>query len=64
MKNKIQWNKVTWYSKGLALVIVTALPMVTFVLGYKQGKKEAEIEYKVKKIESVIETSTSTENKL
>lgn len=61
MKNKIEWNKVTWYSKGIALVLVTLLPMITFVLGYQQGKKQAETEYKADVgEEEVINNTTST----
>ncbi len=30
---KIQWNKVTWYSKVLALALFVALPFIGFKLG-------------------------------
>src|ERR1044072_2461483 len=31
----IQWNKVTWYSKLLALILFVALPFTGFYLGIK-----------------------------
>ena len=31
----IQWNKVTWYSKLLALILFVALPFIGFYLGIK-----------------------------
>ena len=34
----IQWNKVTWYSKFIALVLFVALPFVGFWLGIDYGK--------------------------
>ncbi len=34
----IQWNKVTWYSKTLALVLFVALPFVGFYIGAKYGE--------------------------
>ncbi len=34
---KIEWNKVTWYSKALALVLFIALPFVAFWLGVGYG---------------------------
>ncbi len=35
---KIQWNKVTWYSKTLALVLFVALPFAGFYFGAQYGK--------------------------
>ena len=32
---KIEWNKVTWYSKILALILFIALPIFAFCLGMK-----------------------------
>jgi hypothetical protein len=40
---KIEWNKVTWYSKLLALVIFVALPFIGFYYGVQYGKIIAEI---------------------
>jgi hypothetical protein len=33
MKTKIKWNKVTWYSKLVAIVVF----VVTFFLGFNLG---------------------------
>jgi hypothetical protein len=38
MKNKIVWNKVTWYSKLVALILFVALPFIGFWLGIGYGK--------------------------
>jgi hypothetical protein len=35
---KIAWNKVTWYSKLIALVLFVALPFIGFWLGVKYGE--------------------------
>jgi len=35
---KIQWNKVTWYSKTLAAVFFITVPFVGFYLGVQYGK--------------------------
>jgi hypothetical protein len=35
---KIEWNKVTWYSKLLAMVIFVALPFIGFYYGAQYGK--------------------------
>ncbi len=35
---KIQWNKITWYSKVLALALFVALPFIGFYFGDKYGK--------------------------
>jgi hypothetical protein len=35
--NNIQWNKVTWYSKTLALVLFVVLPFIGFYLGIQYG---------------------------
>lgn len=35
---KIQWNKVTWYSKLIALVLFVALPFIGFYYGTQYGK--------------------------
>ena len=40
---KIEWNKVTWYSKLLALVIFVALPFIGFYYGAQYGKTVAAI---------------------
>jgi hypothetical protein len=37
MKKKIEWNKVTWYSKTLAAVIFIILPLVAFYYGVQLG---------------------------
>lgn len=34
---KINWNNVTWYSKGLALVLFIALPFIGFYFGTQYG---------------------------
>jgi hypothetical protein len=34
----IQWNKVTWYSKLIALVLFVALPFIGFYYGMQYGK--------------------------
>ena len=31
----IEWNKVTWYSKVLALALFVALPFIGFYFGVK-----------------------------
>ncbi len=36
--DKIQWNKVTWYSKILAMVLFVALPFAGFYLGIQYDK--------------------------
>lgn len=40
---KIEWRKVTWYSKLLALGLFIALPFIGFCLGmrYEQLKRGA-----------------------
>ena len=35
---KIQWNKVTWYSKFFALALFVALPFIGFYYGMQYGK--------------------------
>lgn len=35
---KIEWNKVTWYSKLIALIIFVALPFIGFYYGVQYGK--------------------------
>ena len=35
---KIAWNKVTWYSKFIALALFVALPFLGFWLGMKYGE--------------------------
>jgi hypothetical protein len=35
---RIEWNKVTWYSKILAAVIFVALPFIGFYYGVRYGK--------------------------
>lgn len=37
MKKKIEWNKVTWYSKALAGAIFVLLPLITFYVGVRLG---------------------------
>ena len=39
----IQWNKVTWYSKLLALALFVALPFIGFYYGAQYGKTIAVI---------------------
>jgi hypothetical protein len=34
----IQWKKVTWYSKTLALILFVALPFIGFVIGIQYGQ--------------------------
>jgi hypothetical protein len=36
--NNIQWNKVTWYSKLIALILFVALPFIGFYYGAQYGK--------------------------
>jgi hypothetical protein len=38
---KIQWNKVTWYSKLIALILFVALPFIGFYYGMQYGKAVA-----------------------
>ncbi len=38
---KIQWNKVTWYSKFLALALFVALPFIGFYYGMQYGRMTA-----------------------
>ncbi len=40
---KIEWNKVTWYSKLLALALFVALPFIGFYCGVQYGKTVAAI---------------------
>ncbi len=40
---RIEWNKVTWYSKLLALALFVALPFIGFYYGTQYGKTIAEI---------------------
>jgi hypothetical protein len=40
---KIEWNKVTWYSKLLALALFIALPFIGFYYGVQYGKMVASI---------------------
>ncbi len=40
---KIEWNKVTWYSKLIALVFFVALPFIGFYYGVQYGKIVAAI---------------------
>jgi hypothetical protein len=37
----IQWNKVTWYSKLIALILFIALPFIGFYLGITYQKMRA-----------------------
>ena len=41
---KIEWNKVTWYSKWIALLLFIAFPFIGFCLGMKYGELIAPIE--------------------
>ncbi len=38
---KIQWNKVTWYSKVLAFMLFVALPFIGFWYGAQYGETVA-----------------------
>ena len=38
---KIEWNKVTWYSKIVALALFVALPFIGFYYGTKYGRLTA-----------------------
>lgn len=40
---KIEWNKVTWYSKLIALALFVALPFIGFYYGTQYGKTVAAI---------------------
>ena len=40
---KIQWNKVTWYSKSLAMIIFIAAPFVGFCYGMQYGRLTANL---------------------
>lgn len=40
---KIEWNKVTWYSKFIALVLFVALPFIGFYYGIKYGTLTAQV---------------------
>jgi len=37
MRKKIEWNKVTWYSKTLAAIIFIILPLAAFYYGLRLG---------------------------
>lgn len=37
----IKWNKVTWYSKAIALILFVALPFIGFYYGFQYGKAMA-----------------------
>jgi hypothetical protein len=41
--DKIQWNKVTWYSKMLAIVLFIALPFAGFYLGIQYDRFTASV---------------------
>jgi hypothetical protein len=41
---KIEWNKVTWYSKWLALALFVMLPFIGFYYGTQYGKTVAVID--------------------
>lgn len=41
MMSKIEWNKVTWYSKILALALFVALPFIGFYYGTRYGETVA-----------------------
>jgi hypothetical protein len=38
MNMKIEWGKVTWYSKTIALVLFVALPFIGFWYGTQYGE--------------------------
>lgn len=38
---KIEWNKVTWYSKLIAVVVF----VVTFYVGFYLGKETTKLDY-------------------
>jgi hypothetical protein len=40
---KIEWNRVTWYSKLLALALFVALPFIGFYYGVQYGKVVATV---------------------
>ncbi|HEY5220600.1 MAG TPA: hypothetical protein VIJ29_00405 [Candidatus Paceibacterota bacterium] len=40
---KIEWNKVTWYSKLIALALFVALPFIGFYYGVQYGKIAASV---------------------
>jgi hypothetical protein len=40
---KIEWNKVTWYSKLIALALFVALPFIGFYYGAQYGKIAASV---------------------
>jgi hypothetical protein len=42
---KIEWNKVTWYSKLLALALFVALPFIGFYYGIKYGETLTPIQF-------------------
>jgi hypothetical protein len=52
---KIEWNKVTWYSKLLALALFVALPFIGFYYGTQYGKIVGEIS----QAPTIIATSTT-----
>ena len=51
---RITWNKVTWYSKLVALILFVALPFIGFWLGAKYGETVAPL------YQASIPTSSST----
>jgi hypothetical protein len=53
---KIEWNKVTWYSKILALALFVALPFIGFYYGAQYGKLIAPLG----QMPAAITVSTST----
>ena len=43
MKSKIEWNKVTWYSRLISLVVfLLVLPLLTFYIGIQYEKTDSE----------------------
>lgn len=55
---KIEWNKVTWYSKLIALILFVALPFIGFYYGTQYGKTVA----LVGQPSTSVATSTVTQN--
>jgi len=42
---RIEWNKVTWYSKLFALLLFVTLPPIGFYLGVQYGKVRGELRH-------------------
>jgi hypothetical protein len=58
---KIAWNKVTWYSKVIALVLFVAFPFIGFCLGMQYGETIAQLYRGSSAIGTMQPTSTASD---